>query len=303
MSPDANAPLLWQVPAAVAGKGLALAEDDFATYLIGRYLSTPETVSTITQGDPAAMALWGRKEVIVDLTPMGVITSSFALDQLNGRMALSAARLRFSEGLDLAHGQITTMGGAPAVLSQIRAGHRLRLQGVADKTRANSFAAYTDIVIGRVRYTDGSGRIAIDPVDLAARNLADVLKVATDEDEGTDTGARAQIAAQTSKNVTDQLVTGDSSWTHNSRLTRRGNTVTIYLDVTANVNQGSNNGVFQIPAAHRPASGSNLYFAVADSGSGALTLAYITTAGHFAHTFGRSAGQGTLGMVTYVANP
>jgi hypothetical protein len=62
-------------------------------------------------------------------------------------------------------------------LAQVQAGQMVRLAGTVDTSRANLMTAYTDVVIGTSRYTDGSGQIALTPIGYAARNLEDILTV------------------------------------------------------------------------------------------------------------------------------
>jgi hypothetical protein len=187
---DATAPS-WHVPGAAAGRGLSLAEDDFVTHLVGRYLSAANVVSTYTVGDEAAAERWGRKEEIVDLTPMGVIGPVTAQAQVEGMMNLVGGRLHFAEGIELTPAQITTPGGGPAALTQIRAGQVVRLFGVADRRRPTAFAAHTDFVIGKVSLTESARTVTLTPVDAAARTISEILKI----DPATeDTGARAMAS-------------------------------------------------------------------------------------------------------------
>jgi hypothetical protein len=163
----------YYVPHAVAGHGLALAEDNYFTHLIGRYLSGVGTYATVTVGTGTP-----RKEGLVDLTPMGVITAPTATTELTNRLALTGARRGFAEGLELSHGQITTPGGTAVSLTTPRAGEMVRLMGVTDLTRTGLPLPYTDIVIGSSSYKEGDGFVRLNPVGMAARNLTEALKVA-----------------------------------------------------------------------------------------------------------------------------
>lgn len=171
----------YYVPHAVAGHGLTLADDSYYSHLVGRYVTAwgpPVVYASLTVGDAAAAAKWGRKEGLVDLTQMGVITAPTATTELTNRLALVGARMGFAEGLELGPGQLTTPGGTAVTLTIPQAGAMVRLLGVRDETRTTANLPYTDIVMGESSYSDETDLLSLKPVGMAARNLADVLKVA-----------------------------------------------------------------------------------------------------------------------------
>jgi hypothetical protein len=89
-----------------------------------------------------------------------------------------------------------------------------------------------------------------------------------------------------------------------SSMVRSGNTVTLCINTTAASNVGGGGRVFALPLRYQPSAlhGSHYFWAV-DSASGGQNLMYVDYTGVY-HTFGRSAGQGTVGSVTYVTpNP
>lgn len=163
------------IPQVATGQGLTLADDDYYSHLTGTYLAAGPVFVTVTVGDAAAATRWGRREALVDLTDMGVITAPTATAQLNARLALTGARLQFAESLQVGYGQITTTGGTPVALSTPRAGQMVRLVGVTDNSRPGGNLPYTDIVIGRSAYTDGEATATLSPVNLASRNLEELL--------------------------------------------------------------------------------------------------------------------------------
>ncbi|MBA2952105.1 hypothetical protein GON03_19000 [Nocardioides sp. MAH-18] len=176
MQADPTTPL-WVVPHVVAGRGLTPADDEFATHLVGTYLSGASTYSTRTIGSAAAANAFGRKTKWVDLTPMGVITPARADSVLTGMFLLAGARMGWAEGLELSSTQLTNLGGTRAPFVQVRSLQLVRLAGTIDTSRANQMPAYTDIVIGGSRYTDGSDQITITPMGFADRSLEGVLTV------------------------------------------------------------------------------------------------------------------------------
>lgn len=171
----------WLVPHAVYGRGLAPAEDGFYTHLIGAFMDSPSTYAQATVGSDEAADAFGRRTGLVDLSPKGVITLAEAEAVLTGMFLLSGARMGWAEALELGYGQITNSGGRPAALTQIRDGQMVRLAGTVDTSRANRMPAYTDIVIGATKHTEGSGSITITPVGYAPRSLSDILTIAVDD--------------------------------------------------------------------------------------------------------------------------
>ncbi|WP_181312459.1 hypothetical protein [Nocardioides campestrisoli] len=169
----------WRVPHAVAGRGLTPAEDEFYTHLAGRYVeAVTGQYRTEMVGSAEAAAQFGRRTRLVDLTKMGPITQALANEVLVGMLLRSGARMGWGEGLELGHGQITTLGSTPADLAQVQAGHVVRLDGVADVSRPGTFRPYTDILIERSRYTDGEQRISLTPQGYAPRSYEDILQAA-----------------------------------------------------------------------------------------------------------------------------
>lgn len=166
--------LSWYVPHAVAGRSLTLAEDAYYSHLVGSYFSAGPVWATVTVGDAAAAARWGRKEALVDLTPMGVIVAGTATTELNNRLALSGARMGFAEDLVLGAGQLTTAGGRSVALSMAQAGQMVRLMGVTDRTRVAA-SPVTDVVIAKSRYVDGAPTVQLTPMGKAPRTIEEVL--------------------------------------------------------------------------------------------------------------------------------
>lgn len=166
----------WVVPQAFAGRGMTLAEDDYYSHLVGKYLAAGPVFATATVGSTGAATEFGYKEALVDLTPMGVISGATATAQLTARLALTGARMGWAENLVLGYGQITTTGGTPTPLTEPVAGDMVRLMGVTDRSRAAAPKPYTDLVIARSEYADGAPTITLTPMGKASRDLVELLK-------------------------------------------------------------------------------------------------------------------------------
>lgn len=160
-----------------AGSGqVGIAGDDYASDLFGRYQVDASTYATATVSDPAASAAH-RREYPVDLTSLGYIDEAKAVSVLGGLLAEGKARYAWTKALTVSRLQLTTPGGTPAFLPFVRAGQMVRLFGVPDP---QSLRPHLDFVLGRTEYVAGANVITLSPVNLAARNLGDVLSLAVE---------------------------------------------------------------------------------------------------------------------------
>ena len=155
---------------------LALADDQFATHLVGTFFSAPGVYDTVIVGDAAAAAAWGRVEEPVDLTPLGIISSGTATSTLATMLAAAGARLTFAEGLQLVAGQLTNAGGVAAALEIVEAGQVLRIHGIG-QTDSVDLSEYCDITIGSTEWAEGSPTISLAPEGLVPPTLRELLTV------------------------------------------------------------------------------------------------------------------------------
>lgn len=153
---------------------LGLADDEYASHLVGRYQSAAGVYSSVSVGDTAASDRWGRKEYGVDLTGLGVITGARATAILQGMLAKGRARLGWTNGVEVTPGQLRTAGGGRAHLRSVRAGHMVRLHGILDAQLETRMSL--SFVIGEANHR-ADGTLAITPVGLVARDLASVLSL------------------------------------------------------------------------------------------------------------------------------
>lgn len=167
---DPTSPTWYLTP----GSGrFGLADDDYASDLFGRYLTSTGTYATATVGDAAARASLGRREFPVDLTPLGTITALQAQTYLQGLLTKGKSRMGYTNGLTVNAYQLTTPGGTPASLPLVTAGDLVRMFGVVNEQ--GQPLPYLDWVIGETSYEAGSDTIGLTPVGLVARTLADVF--------------------------------------------------------------------------------------------------------------------------------
>jgi hypothetical protein len=105
--------------------------------------------------------------------------------------------------------------------------------------------------------------------------------------------------------VQTMTVGGAGAWTSASTAYKSGNTVTVYVDVTTAAGGSANvPNTVALPALWAPNNpGVNYYVWAMDANSGAAVPIYMVPTGVIQHVFNRTAGQRTLGIITYVAKP
>lgn len=162
---------------------LGLADEDYYTHITVLYLSTSNARLTETRGNDALAAKYGRREKLVDFTGLGQATSATAGFWASSRLALSLPRIGWNEALEVELAALTTLNGIPAHPAQIRAGQRVRLDGVMEDQGAVNASLSTVITLGEVKYADGSPTITLSPVGLPARDLSAVVADVASETE------------------------------------------------------------------------------------------------------------------------
>lgn len=156
----------------------SVADDDYITAIYGRYV-TAETSGkasdwgVVSSTTTAANNL--RREEPLDLTGLGLILSGVAQTETANRLALAGVRKGFTSGIEIPFGDLTTEGGTPVRLGQVKAGEMLRAYTVADAAGIIQLGAAQDIILGRVSYTDGADTLSVTPIGLVPRQLSTIL--------------------------------------------------------------------------------------------------------------------------------
>jgi hypothetical protein len=161
---------MWQV---TPGAGtLGVADSDYWTHLYAVY-DTGAGYAKVTASDTSQNV--GRVERRIDLTDRGILTAPQAQGIVDGLIAQGIARTGWANGIQVGHGQVLTMGSTAASLSQVRAGHMVRLNGLFDE---RGLSAFTDIVIGESVWNVAADELQLNPVGLAARDLSSIVESA-----------------------------------------------------------------------------------------------------------------------------
>lgn len=169
---DPTTPLWHMTP----GSGsFGYADEEYASDIYLRYYDTSFVLQTAHATDVLAGDTLGVSEAGIDGRDYGALDASKALGYAQGLLDKGRARLAWTNAVSPSRWQLTTPGGAPACLALVKAQQMVRLHGVRDVQ--GQPIPYVDFVIGRTRYTAVNDALAIEPVGLAPRSLADVLAV------------------------------------------------------------------------------------------------------------------------------
>lgn len=176
MTADPTTPTLYVTP----GSGdLGIADDNYASNVILNHVTTTgayrravyPTFATVS----AYEAKYDHSEFVRDITDRGPIADATADALAQAVYDRSKARPGWTNGLDLAHGEVRNAGGVPLhplwVASQ-GYGALCRLQGVPDEV---ALTPYTQFVVGETSWTEGSETVQVNPVGLVSRTQEDVL--------------------------------------------------------------------------------------------------------------------------------
>lgn len=167
---DPTTPAWYVMP----GSGvLGVADEDYVTDVYGRYRTPTGTFATASAQDRSQGV--GVREIGVDLTRLGRLSSMRAAAVCAGILAKTKARTGWTNGITVTPEQITTLGGVPAHPSLVVAGQVVRLQGLLDE---RGFATSTDVVLGETVWNVTAGTLDLNPVGLAARDLASIVAAA-----------------------------------------------------------------------------------------------------------------------------
>lgn len=159
---------------------LGIAEDNYASHVVVRYANTADGYSSAIYPTPfrsgtpvtAYESRYGHLESVLDATDKGPMADADAASLAQSVYTQSKQRPGWTNGLQLAHGELLTPGWKPVHPAAVMAGQRVRMLGVPDEVALTS---YTEFVIGSTEYKDGEDQITVNPVDLASRSQEDVF--------------------------------------------------------------------------------------------------------------------------------
>lgn len=151
---------------------LAVAEDSFVTDLRGKF--TDSATGQIGWVGAQVTSRFGIREGFEDYTSAGTIDAATAQAIVNFRV-VELSRPGWANSLRLASWELTTPGGAPANLRDVRGGDLIRIMGQMDITISTGLKPYVDVIADEVTYVDGSDFIDIKPLGYEPRDFVSVL--------------------------------------------------------------------------------------------------------------------------------
>lgn len=162
---DPTTPTLHMTPGAGT---VGLADDDYASHIYLRYISSSTFLPTTAPASDADVAAdYGIEEEVLDATEAGIFSSADAATIAAKVLAAGKPRLAWTGSVSPASRQLTR-GGIPTFLPTVRAGIMVRLHGIPDPRTGE---LYVDFVVGKAVYASGADSIELTPPELAARDL------------------------------------------------------------------------------------------------------------------------------------
>lgn len=159
---------------------LGIADDNYASHVVLRHVTTTGAYRSAVY--PAGFAAttyeakYGHSEFVRDITDRGPITDADADALAQAVYERSKQRPGWTNGLELAHGEVLNEGGKPVHPLRVAAegyGKVIRLLGVMDEIGLTS---YTDFVVGGTAWSESSPDVvSVTPVGLAKRDQEGVL--------------------------------------------------------------------------------------------------------------------------------
>lgn len=181
---------IWPTWAVLPGSAyMGTADEEFVTHLFGYYVSSVDGVTGEPDGwamasafDAEAASIFGRRERTVDLTGLGLLGGTAAQENIDGRFALTGARMGWTNGINLTSVNLRRPGwGSASPLSlygRNGAGTMLKIPGVMDTRSQPTVRGSIQLVLGKVTRVHEEGRAFVEPVGFVARNFQGALAAA-----------------------------------------------------------------------------------------------------------------------------
>lgn len=167
MAADPTTPVLQIRPGLVE---MGVVDQDYASAAAVRYqdASAGGAYRTVIR---AASTQYGYREVRVDATVLGPISTARAEDIGDSVLAKGKARLGWVSAVDVTADDMLNMGGKPSDLVAAKARQMVRIFEPQDDG-----SPYLDAVIGTTSYADGSGIATIAPMGTTGQSLTDIIE-------------------------------------------------------------------------------------------------------------------------------
>lgn len=148
--------------------------DGFVTDVVVTYQSATGQLSTVTVS--ASSRPFGRFEVPLDITSLGLIPSTQATAAGQSYLAINGARAKFTDLFTVTAGQLITIGGQAVDLATFEPGVLVNVL-VTDPDAAGEVALESPVpmIVGYTTYDVDSGVLGVGSVDYSSDSLASAL--------------------------------------------------------------------------------------------------------------------------------
>lgn len=163
----------WQIPPGVVDLGQV--DDNYASAFVVTYQSGASTTAQVTVVDQAAADLFGYSEETLDLTSLGVMTSTRATTFGNALVTLGRSKLGWSSGFTISRYNLQTLGCRPADLRLVRSLQVVRIHGIDEERQTLFGRPYLDCLIGEASWVDGAPVITLSPLGAVGKQASDVV--------------------------------------------------------------------------------------------------------------------------------
>lgn len=168
-------------------------DSDFVSHLAGYYVSAvsgtpsaPSAWSTVWNSDTAtadeAAEQYGRREHVVDLTVLGVLSAPAAQALVDARYTMVGARMAWTNSIELDATNLRRLGwGAADPMSMCGtngAGSMIRVFGAMDSRSRLETRTSIDVVLGEVTRIHDERRVVAAPVGIKWRDFQGALEAA-----------------------------------------------------------------------------------------------------------------------------
>ena len=163
---------------------LGTVDDEFITRLFGYYVSgvdgsgNPNAWSMVYAEDAVVEAKFGQtREKTVDLTALGLLMAATAQADVDGRFALTGARMGWTSGF-VAGPNLRLVSGERADPAAVQAGQIVRIPGVRDSRSGKKNLAAVEITLGETRHVADENITYCTPLGYVPRDFSSALAAA-----------------------------------------------------------------------------------------------------------------------------
>jgi len=184
-NPDEPEDAMWMM---TPGSGyMGTADDEFITHLYGYYVSSldvngqPDGWAFEGVADDEAAEQFGRRERVIDMTSLGLLSGATVSTFITDRFALVGARMGFTNSLSLTETNLCRLGWGGGSPMDVRAGQILVIPDIFDARSTPSIGSSVRLTLGEVQRNHAEQRAQVKPTGFIPRDFAGALTAALPE--------------------------------------------------------------------------------------------------------------------------